>query len=427
MLAWSMWPNAQKALITGTLASLSVWIRLLSKWAGVVPNFVQGMSDPLWKQALGARTGVYMMTNQSFLYCMRQVERGKPRFDLLINDELHRVMRTRNQTWKAFKRLDFDHYLGLSATWASRGPQDCFPVLNLVNHQTFSSYWRFVNTWCHVEQTSFGTEIFGVKNAEQLRAMLFQRYYRARTWKQVGNQFREGPNADKDPVIRRAERVPMSKQQTKLIEDLDRHMIAELGDQRVVTPNSLALLTRQLQMAVSPRILLPGAEPGAVVDWLVDKISDDPHTVVFCPFREGLTVVRDALIKDGYPTGKVFILKGGTQPEEINRIIEAWKKSQGVCLCTIQFAQAFELDTTETAYMLGFDWDPNNNYQAEGRLRRMDSIVQDPCLVRYIVPEGSRYNDVEHVVEGKIADVSQFLIGYGKDYETIVPKRSFEV
>lgn len=46
MMAWSKWPNANKALILGTLGSLASWSRLLKQWGGVSPVFMQGMSDP---------------------------------------------------------------------------------------------------------------------------------------------------------------------------------------------------------------------------------------------------------------------------------------------------------------------------------------------------------------------------------------------
>lgn len=421
LLAWSKWKDANKALICGTLGSSATWSRLLRQWAGIKPVFIQGTSDPGWQEFLKAKSGVYMCTYSTFLHNMKKLVSGKPRMDVLINDELHRTMRTRNQTWKAFKRLDFDHYLGLSATWASRGPQDLYPVLNLVNHRTFSSYWRFVNTWCYVENTEgFGTQVWGVRNEDNLRRFLWEKYFRMRLWKEVGNQFRKGKNNNDEPVIRRPEYIPMGKQQTKLIRDLDRDMIVTLNNDMVVTPNSLALLTRKLQMAISPKILMPSAEYGGPIEWLSDKISEDPHTVVFCPFREGLEVVKQRVVEDGYPENRIFFLKGGLKPDEVNTTIDQWKKNKGLALATVSFAQSFALDTTDNAYMLGFDWDPNNNEQAEGRLRRFDSILETPCNVSYIVPEFSDYaSTVMDVVNGKLVSTKGYLEGFVGKQSTV--------
>lgn len=408
-LAWSKWPTANKALIRGTLSSMATWARLLRKWSGVQPLFMQGGSDPTWKQFLAVKEGVYMCTYSTY-FALMKAQSGNPECDVLIDDELHRVMRTRNETWKSTKRLEFENYLGLSATWASRGPQDLYPVLNLVNHRTFSSYWRFVETWCYVDHdSSFGTEIYGVRNEDNLRKLLWSRYYVSRTWPEVGNQFRTGKNNSDEPVIRRAERVPMSKQQIKLIRDLDRDMIVEMGGDMVVTPNSLALLTRKLQLAISPKILLPNADFGGPIDWLVDKINDDPHAVVFCPLREGLEVLKQALIKDKYQETHIFMLVGGTHPDKINKLVDLWKKTRGVMLVTTAFAQSFDLDTSDNAYSLGFDWDPNNNEQAEGRLRRLDSVLQTPCNMTYIIPEFSDYEQVLGVLDGKVMSTRGYL------------------
>lgn len=422
LLAWSLWADAEKGLLVGTLGSVATWWRLLQEWGGVTPTFIQGNNQYAWGEAIKARRGIYLCTYQTYLWLMRGTPRGKPRFDVLGNDELHKTMRHRNQTWKALKRLDFDHYVGLSATWASRGPQDLYPVLNLVNHRTFPSYWRFAKTWCHVEQTTWGTEIFGVRNQENLSRMLWSQYYRSRTWPEVGAQFL-GPEYDgKDPVVRRGEPVPMSAQQRKIIDDLDREMISILGDEMIVTPNSLACLTRKLQVAISPKILMSGADWGGPIEWLAAKIGDDPHTVVFCPFREGLDVLKAKLIADKRPAEEIFILRGGTHPEQINAIIAEWKQRRGVVLCTTQFAQSFALDTTNTAYHLGFLWDPNDNKQADGRLRRFDSILKTPCGSTYIIPMDSDYDNVKEVVNGKLIDTRGYLHGYAKNVVRINPR-----
>lgn len=407
MLAWSLWPNARKGLIVGTLSSMATWKRILGRWGGAEVKFIRGYDDPEWQVALNAEEGIWACTYMTLLGLMKKTN-GKPYFDVLINDELHRVMRKKNSITKMMWRIGSTYYVGCSATWASRGPQDCWPVLHLINKKLFSSYWRFVETWCYVENTKWGKEIFGVRNLENLKRMLYDRFYVTRPF-EASKQF--NPNAPDKPTVRRTEILPMDPEQLRMYTQLDTEMIAELGDQMLVVPNSLARLTKLLQLSIAPGGLMPTLGEGAAIRWLCDKVSEDPHTVVFSPFKMALEELHSALVKDGYPEDKIFYLHGGLDPDEVNEITDKWKAAKGLMKCTIDFAQSFSLDTTHTAYMLGFDWDPNDNIQAEGRLRRLDSELTDPCIVTYIIPEGSAYDDVKEVVNGKYITTTQFLSG----------------
>lgn len=420
LMAWGKWSDVNRVYVVGTLSSVSVWRRLIKEWGGGISVFLQGENDPNWERSL-KESGIYLMTYATYRLLMRKT-RGRISCDLLICDELHRVLRSRkSQVYKtALLRTDFKYFIGLSATWASRGPQDIWPVLHLANKRLFPSFWRFAETFCWVDRTPFGLEIYGTRNPEALRRLLWERYYVARTFKQVANQFIKG-DVHEEPVIRRQTVLPLSAQQQELRRSLVDDMVATLGDRTVITPTSLARLTRLLQLAICPKILFPEAEYGPAIDWLCDKVSEDPHTIIFSPFEEALKICAKAIIEDGYPEDKIFYLHGGLHPDKLDATIDAWKESKGLIFCTISYAQSFATDTTDTAYFLGYSWDPNDNIQAEGRLRRMDSILTTPCLVRYIVMEGSEYEDVRDVIDGKVINVQQFLIGYGKEHQ--IPKK----
>src|SRR5258705_8819611 len=118
-------------------------------------------------------------------------------------------------------------------------------------------------------------------------------------------------------------------------------MILEMEGVTVVTPNSLAKLTRLLQLSISPKILDPSEkEYGPVVTYIVEQVSDDPHTIIYTPYREAIEVFKEALIKDGYPPENIFTLQGGNDEDDIDIVEANWKTSRGVLLCTITFAQS---------------------------------------------------------------------------------------
>jgi hypothetical protein len=250
-----------------------------------------------------------------------------------------------------------------------------------------------------VEKTQFGTEIFGVRNGENLRKMMRAKYYASRAITGFKGVRREAVPLDFLPKWQR------------MYETLEKDMILEMEGVTVVTPNSLAKLTRLLQLSVSPKILdRQEKEYGPVVTYIVEQVSDDPHTVIYTPYREAIEVFKEALVKDGYPAENIFILQGGDNEDDIDLVEKRWKETRGVLLCTITFAQSFRVDTSDTAYFAGFSWDPNDNIQAEGRLEAINSKRDRPALCRYVYVKGTAYESaVLPVLDNKNYNVTMFL------------------
>jgi len=421
MLTWRKWLAAgqrvDRVLIVGTKSSLMTWQSQLLKWCGINTISLKGYSDPLWETALNKNIpGVYIVSYASFRGLVWSVPKSrKMSFDLVILDELDQFLRKRNLTFKALKRVQSRYFIGCTATWASRGPQDLWPILNYISPKEFRSYWQFIYTWCIVEKGVFGVEIGGPRDAAKLAAMLRGSYYVSRTWAEAGRQFVTSPanpaepNKVCGPVIRRPLRLPMSATQRKLYDALERDMYLICENQTILTSSRLATLMKLQQLALCPRIVVERGEYGPAIDYLVGQVKEEPHTVIFSPFRTALNCLEQGLLTSGINKNRVFKIMGGTEPAELPEIIAKWKENRGVLLCTISFAQSFRIDTTNVAYMLGFSWDPNANYQAEGRLRGYDSIITVPCLVNYIIMEDSVYDDVREVLNDKAYNVNQFM------------------
>jgi hypothetical protein len=411
ILAWSQWPDARKVLIIGSHSSLGTWRRVLRQWCGVEPIIMTGASDPNWAVLKRKGSiGVWMCTAATFRVLMENEPKHIP-VDLLIADELHKFLRTRNKTWECMKCIDSTYFVGATATWASKGPQDLFPILNYIDKSLFPSYWRYVETWCHTTDGSFGKQIIGVRNADKLKALLGVNYYRTRTWKDVGSQFKSGGFSG-EPIIRRLETVPMSDIQDHLYEGMQVNMEARVGKQMILAQNSLDKLTKLLQIAVCPQILFPNGPIGGPIEFLTDKLLELERCVVFVPFKPVVELAARYLNANGYEREQYF-LYGGITTDVCDATIAEWKARGGVIWCTIPYAQSFALDASDYCYFLGYDWDPNNNIQAEGRMRRADTDTQQPCLATYICPAGTVYEAVKEVVNGKVDCVKQVLEGYG--------------
>lgn len=69
----------------------------------------------------------------------------------LLNSLINRGMRPIENVWM------------LTATPIWNEPNTVWSLLNILNPSRFSSYWRFVNTFCNIRETKFSREIIGAK------------------------------------------------------------------------------------------------------------------------------------------------------------------------------------------------------------------------------------------------------------------------
>lgn len=388
-----------KVLVAGTGSSILVWKKEIPRWLDASYIIMDG--QPSVRHALWNRDYQFALVNYGTL--LRDKELAKrQKFDVLITDEAHKWRNRKSKRYETLKSIKTKYFLALSATLANRGSQDVWAALNMINPSVFGSYWRFVNTFCIVDDTGFGKEIIGTKNSDSLWKLLKSRYYVSRTRQEV--------LPDLPPLVRTIIDLDMSPEQARMHREIGENLltISDAG-KFIVSPGSLSSVVRQRQVAVTPRLLDPNAELGAGLEYLLDAVEDDPHTVIFTCFAAAIPIIREALVESGYPASKIWSLQGKTKPEEVNTRIEGFKKGQGVMICSISFAESFALDTVKTAYVLGFSWDPAENIQAEGRLRRLDSKIMEGVQVYYIVHKGSIEDSVRSVLNEKVVNVTSFM------------------
>jgi SNF2 family DNA or RNA helicase len=402
---WAGW-NFRRALILGSVSGCSVWLKQPDFWTtGMDIEFLEAGSKNIEKRfqdVLKAKDVIAMATYPTFVNLMKKVDPTKrPEFDVMVNEELHKIRNRQTERAKTVHRVKFDKYIGMSATWATRGPQDLWTVMKMVEPDLWGSYWKWVNTWCHVDDGLHGgKEIYGIKNLANLRTHMAP-YYRSRSWPEVGIQF---PPTIRQPIILR-----LNKEQRRMHDELSQGLMTTSDSgELIVTPTNLAKVTRLRQLCVTPRLLDRNASRGAAIDYLMDQIEEDPHTVVFTPFAEACPIIEQELRDAGHQN--IFTFTGGLRPAEINRREDLFKRSKGIALVSIAFAESFALDTTNLAHFLGYEWDPNLNIQAEGRLRRLDSeLIHTPVYARYTMHEDTIEDHLKYVVNQKVQTVKQLF------------------
>ncbi len=391
--------GCERILIICSKNAMFVWRReLLKWWPERADEFVTtDKKDPLmrrniWKFALCVAT-----THQIILRDFVQIPKE---WDAIVVDEPHRWLRNRKtKTFKALRKLSSDLLVFMTGTPTSRGAGDLWPMLHLCDKKQFSSYWRFVSTFCYVDNGPFGKDVYGTKNAQGLKEVL-SKYMIRRLKRDV---FPDMPEQLIDLVP-----ITMDQFQYAFHDKLSDSMIANLEGQLIVAQNTLVTMVRLRQMLVCPKILNPKAPYGAGIEYLQAITSDmdeaDRHFAVFTPFKAALPFIGEALEEVGV---HMSYMQGGMSIDQIGEQVDAYDKKRGVMACVIKCAEAFSLASASLAFFLGAEWDPIDNTQAEGRMHRVETT--ETVNIHYLQYKGSAEERVMEVLSNKSRNVGKFL------------------
>lgn len=365
-------------LILAPSSAIGTWRRhLVSMTDNRLPvQIVWGQSylrDSLWKEAKSGKPGFYISTYDTY---WRDMKSGMaPKYwPLVIMDEFHRLRNRKTERYKWLHHIDSPHKYFLSGTPASRGPQDLWTVMSMIDPVRYRSYWRWVDEFCLVETTPFGRQITGVRNLPRFNQLMETYLY----IRKKADILPELP-----PKTRSKIPIEMTPKQAKLYHSLRKDMIAELegSGEVLITTTTLEKLLRLRQILVTPKLLDPEfPEYGGAIEAFMDRIEDldEPHCVFFTPFAQALPILAERLQRAGH---KYITLRGGLSPFEVERLENEFREQGGIALCSIQFAQSYSLSTSSQAYFAGYEYDPNVNEQAEDRLHRFDSV--EACNMWY--------------------------------------------
>lgn len=378
-------PNCKRILIACSKNAFLTWIEHLPLWykhlapdLDIEIRIIRGKHSnaaaqrhKTWTHPITRTVTIYLVTFEALLGDDQFLLDNHVYFDTVIGDEVHRKLRGRKtKTTTQFRRLvrQANRFHALSGTLAGKwGPGDYWNLLNIIDHKIFGSYWHFVNTFCYLIENQWGKQILpGVRNESTWKKLL-SRYARVRLREIVAPQM---PKIQRDLI-----HVEMNKEQAELYKVLGKEMFAFTPEGGIiVAANSLEKNTRKRQILTCPKILDSTLGVGGAMEDLTQRLLEAKeeedvfgyHVVIFSAFRAALSHFQDHLRSAGFQY--VDILSGGAEPEDVAAITDRFRRNRGIILCTTSFAQAFSLVPAQQCFHIGYDYDPNNNKQAEDRL-----------------------------------------------------------
>jgi len=404
-------------LIVCSKNALYTWVRELNKWfPGLfAKDEVQIVDGSPWERSLqwqnkNGRTVVYICTFGKVLNDLQLIlPKG---FDVITVDEAHRARNRKAKVFAALKEIakpnlkfsnpgyPYPIFVELTGTPGDKGVQHMWGYFHLIDPKLFSSYWRFINTYCETAPGRFGMEIIGPKNTAGF-ANTVAPYFRRITVEET----------KLEKVRRHVIPLKMSPNVAKVYQDLENDMMSfgiQDGDFAVVG-NSLARTIKLRQLLTCPQNVIPSLGIGDLLPWIVDKINDDDsgkmrHSIIFTPFRPNLQVYEDYLRNEsGLKPSSIVQLHGEISGIELRDRVQKCNDTKGIALCTTLFAQSFEFPKMGTAFMAGYEWSKDAMEQAEGRIRRL--ISEQIANAYYLQFMNTIDEDIMNVLDGKTIDL----------------------
>ena len=356
-------------LIVCSGPAIATWTRQLPLWTDDqdLSEWIIVVRGPKYKRMkqwdvaqLGS--GIFI-TNYSIFLRDIHVIKQMP-WAAVVVDEYHKgLLRRSSKTFKYsrpfFKRVEV--VIWCSGSALRKNPSSMWTLFNTLdpNLKLFRSYWRFVEAFCIVDDGPFGKIIAGPRNVASFQKIM-DRYLAFVPEEVVADNLPEGKRM---PL-----HAEMTKSQAKAYKELNEEMITEIGDDLIVAPNVLAKLLKLRQLLCCPKTISPELDMGGGFEAIWDKIEDDPHCVIFVPFRHAADLVQAELLRRNME--HVYLIYGGVTPEQQARDIDNFKRTAGILVCTIAYAESFDLETCKTSHFLGYDFVLDVNQQAEGRTQR---------------------------------------------------------
>lgn len=434
MRALQAW-KPKRSLIIPTERAILAWLKVMWQWfPDMLDNYVilgkaynQEQRRAFWTDnAKHPRLSVICNYNLT----IRDRDYIPKDWDVVMADEYHKFMRNPDTKFYTdfMKKLNSQAITLISGSPSSKGAIDYYPPLSVLDPKLFKSYWKFAYTWCQVEDNGeFGKKPYGSRNEVRFRQLLND-YAIVKTKKELGIQKK----------LREITPVQMSSDQASAYESIREDFLLELdGMPPVVALNTMVQYIKLRQILSCPAIISPtlGIGGGAhhIKETLLDLNVNERHATIFTPFRTGLGYLKHYFEGTGASVGlpesqfsesvgvPVFTFYGGMGIENLSQSLYDFKRTGGLAICTTQFAESFDMETTDKAFMLGYDWDPQVNYQAEDRLDRLNN-PHGIINIYYLMNEGTIDEDMLYALHTKQENVAKTLSDNATLRETLERK-----
>jgi len=377
--------DAKKVLVVTLLSLLQWWKYEIKRWT---------MSDSI-RICHGNAPGPEVWTVANYDSIVHNTTAFAGPWDVVIIDESVSIKNRHTHRFRALKQITsgIEYIWLLSGSPTTKYADDLWTQFHLLDPKFFSSYWRFAQQWCMIDDSPWGQRIIGTKNPNILGEYEDLCFYK-----------RQDDVLDLPPFIEQIIPTELGPTQEVLYRQMQKEFLVELGRENVViSPNLLAQMLRLMQLASNPA-MLGGPDTSAKRDALLELLEHVTHpVVVWTLFRHTGEDLYVRLMGAGY---RVRYMCGDTPEEERASAVSKFQEGQLDVLIANQMVGKYGLTLTKarTAIWLERNFGYDHWVQAKFRVRRIGTS-HSPVLM--ILEAASIDRVVRFNLERKIQAVRQ--------------------
>jgi SNF2 family DNA or RNA helicase len=258
------------------------------------------------------------------------------RWACMLFDEAHRL-RGRNSLWtkRLYKTQNVDSKNRATPIWFFTGtplvrdPGDAFPLLHVIDKTVFTGYWKFVETFCEVEDTPWDKVVGQVKpGMEEKFWALMSQFFLRRLQKDI-------PELQGLEEFHHELQVQMPVSVLRTIAKAKKEYVIEHPDleHSEFVDGGGALYNRLRQMAT-----LPPTADKPKLSALVELLEDLPgRVVVYGWYRDSVYAAAERVGKlQGDRKRATYVITGDVASKRRDNIIQAWaEQPNGALFATI--------------------------------------------------------------------------------------------
>lgn len=324
-------------------------------------------------------------------------------FELLVADESHMVKNKDAQRTKYTKKLAMqtDNVVLLSGTPMLNRPEELYTALNMVDPDTWDSWWDYTGRYCDRTKTHFGLDVSGASNIDELSNRI-DHFYIRRTKDEVLGElpdkvFNEIPVHFTDTM----------REKYELAENDYPQYLREFTD-KSESEIEKSLQAEQLSQLNELRQLTTQAKQTNAVNFVESFVEQRKKLLVFSCYTDPLKMLNNTVEENS------VIITGESDSKEREEAVDQFQTNEDklIFLGGMQSANTgITLTAASNVLFIDFDFTPANMLQAIDRCHRPGTDADVVNVNQMVVPHtidsymqeilGNKQELFDNIIEGE--------------------------